>query len=364
MWLNGHEIVERMAARAGLEVTALANGFAATTDPRLLQDLADQVQAGTLRVFFERWMSRLPLPLHDADRDRGYWWQLSMRQIEISRTLVIDDPRRVRTLFEQLLRDNLDLGRPEHLEVIFARRITRRTPGVFATRLLNRADQVTLNLSFLHSRIKIYLKEDRALRIETVVNNPADLGCPRGLDHLAELLAKGRAANARLMDAVRAGQGAGVLASPVIERTARPTLTEEGRRAPALRFGDPRVQALAGCLAVMLFAVTGITNKSLRAWMTGLLGTAYSMNQAGYDLARLRLNGLIEKIPHANTYRLTGDGQVFAVVYSRVHDRVLHPLMATRHDPLAAPPEVRHALKVIERHIDSTVATAHLGRVA
>jgi hypothetical protein len=129
VWLNGHEIVKRMAVTAGLQVTALANGFAATTNRGLLQDLADQVQAGTLRVFFERWMSRLPLPLNDADRDRGYWWQLSMRQIEISRTLVIDDPRRVRTLFEQLLRDNLDLGRPEHLEVIFARRITRRTPG-------------------------------------------------------------------------------------------------------------------------------------------------------------------------------------------------------------------------------------------
>ena len=63
-----------------------------------------------------------------------------------------------------------------------------------------------------------------------------------------------------------------------------------------MRFADPRVQALAGCLAVWEFAVTGITNKSLRAWMTGLRGVPYAMTQASYDLARLRGNGLIERI--------------------------------------------------------------------
>src|SRR4029077_20353404 len=85
------------------------------------------------------------------------------------------------------------------------------------------------------------------------------------------------------------------------------------RRAPALRFGDPRVQALAGALCTTALAVTGITNKSLRALMTGLLGGAtYSMNQASYDLARLRTNALITRIPGKNRYRLTGDGLRFA----------------------------------------------------
>jgi hypothetical protein len=123
------------------------------------------------------------------------------------------------------------------------------------------------------------------------------------------------------MDAVIAGQGSGILASPAFERIAHPTLDEAGRRVPAMRFGDPRVQALAGCLAVWDMTVTGITNKSLRAWMTGLRGVPYSMNQASYDLARLRRNGLTERIPRTNTYRLTGDGLTFALVCSRVHDQ-------------------------------------------
>jgi hypothetical protein len=362
VWLNGHAAVRQMAAAAGLDVAPLANGFASCADPAALQDLCDQLAARHLRMFFERWMARLPLPLGNADRAAGYWWELAMRQVETSRTIVLDDPRRARTVFEQLLAGNMHLGRPEHVEVVFGRKVTSATPGVFSTRLLNRPDQVTVNFSFRHSRIKIYLKEDRALRVETVCNDPADLGCRRGLDNLRELQARARDCNARLMQAIRVGQGSGCLASPAFERIAQPTLTEDGRRAPALRFGDPRVQALAGSLAVLGFAVTGITNKSLRAWMTGLLGQPYTMTKASYDLARLSRNGLITRRPHANTYDLTSDGQLFAVFYPKVHDQVLYPLMAGQ--VITTPAEVRRALHVIDRHIASLTAAAALRRAA
>jgi hypothetical protein len=362
IWLNGHEAVKRMAAAAGLQVTPLANGFASCDDPAALQELCDQVRAGQLMAFFERWMSRLPLPLTHADRAAGYWWQLSMRQVETSRTIVLDDPRRARACFEQLLAGNLHLGRPGHVEIIFGRKVTAATAGKFSTRLLNRPDQVTVNLSFKHSRIKIYLKEDRALRVETVCNDPADLGCKRALEHLGELQARARDCNARLMQAIRVGQGAGCLASPAFERIAQPTLTEDGRKAPALRFGDPRVQALAGSIATLGFAVTGITNKSLRAWMTGLLGEPCTMNKAGYDLARLRRNGLVTRIPRTSTYQLTADGQLFAVFYTKVHDQVLYPLMAGQH--IAAPVEIRRALDTIDRHIAGLTTAACLRRAA
>ena len=239
VWLNGHEIARRAALAEGLAVTPLANGFAATSDPARLQELCDLVQAGTVRVFFDTWMNRLPLPLTDADRDHGCWWQLAMRQVEVSRTLVFNDPRRVRTVFEELLAGNINLGRPEHVEVIFGTEVTRATPGTFSTRLLNPGDQVTVNLSFKHSRIKIYLKEDRALRVETVINDPGDLGCKRSLEHLEELAAKARACNARLMDAVVAGQGSGILANPVMERMAHPTADAAGRRVPGHALRGP-----------------------------------------------------------------------------------------------------------------------------
>ena len=126
-------------------------------------------------------------------------------------------------------------------------------------------------------------------------------------------------------------------------------MTAEGRRASALRFGDSRVQALAGALSVTLCAVTGITNRSLRALMTGLLDVPYTMTQASYDLTRLRHNGLIIRRPHTNTYDLTGDGLRFAIFYTKVCNRVLGPLFTA--DQPQAPPRLRDALHTIDHHI-------------
>jgi hypothetical protein len=330
-----------------------------------LQAICDRLGPGTITVFFERWMSILPLPLTDADRAEGYWWELSMRQIEVSRTLVFDAPRRARSFFEALVADNLDIGRPDSVELIFAG--PRHGPGrrphldcVPRTRVVTRDTDVTVNAFFKNSRIKQYLKDGRALRAESVINSPADLRCLRRLAHLDELQAKARAVNARLLDTERVGQGC-VLASPAFERVAQSTLTEDGRRSPALRFGDPRVMAQLGALCVGLNAL-GFTNRSLRAQVSHLLGVAYTVNQASYDLARLRLNGLIERRPGTNTYDLTADGQRVAIFYTKVHDRLLRPLIAADQPP--APIELRRALATVDRHVHNYIDTARLPTAA
>ncbi len=158
IWCNGHEIARRAALAEGIAVTPLANGFAATSDPARLQELCDLVQAGTVRVFFETWMSRIPLPLTAADRDHGCWWQLAMRQVEVSRTLVFDDPRRVRTVFEELLAGNMNVGRPENVELLFLPEPPKQAEhieiaaGLLVTRLLRALpDHITttpLRMSF------------------------------------------------------------------------------------------------------------------------------------------------------------------------------------------------------------------------
>ena len=93
--------------------------------------------------------------------------------------------------------------------------------------------------------------------------------------------------------------------------------------------------------------------------MTGLLGGAnYSMNQASDDLARLRLNALITRVPGRNRYRLTGDGLRFAIFYAKLHDRLLRPLLAA--DQLPAPPPLRKALHTIDIHITDHIDQARL----
>src|SRR6266545_2474948 len=243
--------------------------------PQALQDICDRLGAGTINVFVERWLARLPLPFDQVDRDAGYWWETSMRQVEIARTIVFDAPRHARGFFEALIVDNLDLGRPHNVEIIFGRRVRRDTLGTFRT-AIDRRDNggVLLNVFYRHSRIKQYLKDGRAMRIETVINSPRDLGFNARLHNLDDLQAKARACNRRILDAQRVGQGC-VLASPAFERIAHPTVDAAGGRTPALRFGDPRVMALTGALCQTLLAATGFTNKSLRALIAGLLGSDY-----------------------------------------------------------------------------------------
>jgi hypothetical protein len=367
VWVNGHEWAKRQCVKAGIGFTELSNGFATSTDPAGLQTICDRLGPADIQAFADRWLELLPLPLTVADQAAGYWWELSLRQVEVSRTLVFDAPRRARAFVEALVADNLDIGRPDSVELIF----TGKRPGgrgrpikhdqPCKTSVITRDTQVSVNAYFKHSRIKQYLKDGRALRIETVINSPTDLGCQRRLPNLDELQAKARAANARLLDTERVGQGC-VLASPAFERVAQSSVTTEGRRAPALRFGDPRVMALLGALCLSLNAVIGFTNRSLRAQVSRLLGTAYTVNQMSYDLGRLRLNGLIDRIETTNTYTLTGDGQRVAIFYTKLYQRLLRPLLAADQPPAPAP--LRSALATIDQHVHDYITDARLGNAA
>ena len=362
IWVNGHEWAKRQALKAGVGFTALSNGFASCEDPAALQEICDRLQPGTIEVFAQRWLHKIPMPLGPADRDAGYWWECSMRQVEVSRTLVFDAPRRARFFFEALIGDNLDIGRPANVEIIFARQVRRNTPGTFRTAIDRPAigpdaGGVVLNLFYKHSRIKQYLKDGRAMRIETVINGPRDIGCNARLPNLSDLQDKARAVNRRILENERAGQGT-VLASPAFERIAHPSTDADGRRTPALRFGDPRVMALAGALCATLLAATGITNKSLRALMTGLLHAPYTPGQTTYDLRRLRMTGLISRIEHTNRYVLTPDGVKMAIFYTKLHNRLLRPLMAASQPQ--APPELRQALRVIDQHVNDYATRARM----
>ena len=357
VWLNGHEWAKRQASAEGLTFTELANGFASCDDPARLQAICDRLGPQQIQPFFDRWMAVIPTPLGPREREHGYWWELSMRQIETSRTLVFDAPRRSRAFVEALITDNLSLGRPDEVQLIFSRQVRKNTRGIFSTKVVNRGtEQMTVNVFYRDSRIKEYLKEGRALRIEFVCNAPGDLGCQRRLAHLPELQAKARAANSRLLTMQRAGQGCAI-STTLLERVQLPSI-EKGQRTGALRFGDKRAMALVGALCVNLHAVNGFTNRSLRALVAGLLGDLYTTAQMTYDLRRLRLKGLIRRLEHQNRYVVTPDGIKVAVFYTKLHDRLLRPLLAADLPP--APLELRRALRVVERSVDDYVTNARI----
>lgn len=359
VWLNGHEWVKRQALREGIGYTELENGFATCSEPERLQAICDSLSPEHVQAFFDHWITQIPTPLGPQARAAGYWWELSMRQTELSLTLVFDAPRHARTFFEALVQDNIGIGRPEDISLAFARKARSKTDR-YGTRVVSHGTDVRIDFRYKNSRIKQYLKGGRALRVETVINKPADLGVAARLHNLPQLIDKARAVNRRLLMIERAGQSCAI-GSALFERIHQP-FQDEGHRAGALRFGDLRVMALAGALCCVLPAVTGFTNKSLRGLVAGLLGQDYSQNQMSYDLRRLRVHGLIQRLPRKNTYVLTSEGIRVTVFYTKLQNRLLRPLLDADKPPATI--DIRRALKTLENAVAEYVQNARLAPAA
>ena len=149
VWVNGHEWAKCHADRAGIGYTALANGFATCDDPEALQEICDRFGPTDVQGFVDRCTSLIPTPSTPADRAAGYWWELSMRQVEVSRTIVLDDPRRARSFFEALVADNIGIGRPHEVHAVFGRdRRGRTTSKQFRTRIFSPATEVKMDFAY------------------------------------------------------------------------------------------------------------------------------------------------------------------------------------------------------------------------
>lgn len=364
LWCNGHERAKRELDARGVAFEPLRNGFRSCADPAALQQICDAIGPADVERLFRRWTARLPLPLAARDRDAGYDWQLSLRQIEFSRTLVLDRPALGRAFFADVARESLGLGGQAEIGFLFGRRIVRRgrrpTPGTFQTDISVRGVDPRISVFYHSSRIKEYLKEGRALRIETVVNDPADLGVLRRLRHLGELRERARALNRRMLNFQRASCTP-TLATSHFDEVALPDM-RAGQRTVALRYGDPRVVALLGALALSLHQLLPFRNADLRAAVEQLLLRPYSSAQMSYDLRRLRAKGLIQRLDGQHRYLTTPTGTAVALLFTRSYQRFVRPLLAIDASdvPATTAPQVRHALRTIDRYVDDRAKEARL----
>jgi hypothetical protein len=234
-----------------------------------------------------------------------------------------------RILFEDIIRENLDLGRPDQVQLIFQRRVTKRTPGRFRTRVITQGVTPSLHIDYKSSRIKQYHKEGRALRTETTINNPRDFAIGKRLCNLPALRQIGFNANRRLLDVQQLSHDC-ALGEAAFQQLNRPCQVN-GQRAAALRFADPTVQALLSLLVIFALLPQGFRNRDLRPHLAALLGEqpeAMTPGRLTYHLRRLRLHGLIERIPGTHAYRVTSQGWRTAFFCVRTYNRILRPGMA------------------------------------
>ena len=324
--INGHEYAKRQLAIEGIEFEALDNGILSCADPVRLQQILDELDETKIEALVYKWLDRLPDPFVREDHEAGYNYRISILQAEFSRTQVFDRPLSGRHLFEEVIRENLDLGRPSKVSLIFNRGINKRTPGTFQTRVITQGVIPSLHVSYKSSKIKQYFKEDHALRTETTINNTHDFGLGRSLKNLPELRAIGFAANCRLLEVETISQDCS-LAEGVFEQVTRPQIID-GKRVSGLRFDDHRVIGLLQTLCGFLLLPNGFSNSSMREWMAQILGIPadqYSPGRMTYDLRRLRLHGLIERIPHTHRYQVTEMGTRIAFFFTKIHSRIFRP---------------------------------------
>jgi hypothetical protein len=327
--INGHEYVKRQLTKEGIAFEALDNGILSCANPQRLQQLCDGLSGAKIDALLRKWLARLPHPFTAQDRAAGYRYDVSILQAEFSLTQVLDRPLTGRIFFEEVIRANLDLGRPDQVQLLFGRRVNRQTPGRFRTRVLTEGVTPSLHIDYKRSRIKQYHKEGRVLRTETTINDPRDFRLGKRLVNLPALRQIGFQANRRLLDVQTISQDCSV-GEDAFRRVNEPTHVN-GQRASALRFADTAVQALLSALLVFRLLPRGFCNRDLREHWAPLLGRApeaVTPGQMTYHLRRLRLHGLIERIPKSHRYHVTESGWRMALFCTRVYNRVLRPGLA------------------------------------
>jgi hypothetical protein len=327
--INGHEYVKRQLAKEGIPFEALDNGVLSCADPTRLQQLCNDLSAHKIDALLRKWLARVPHPFLPKDRAAGYRYDISILQAEFSLTQILDRPQTGRVFFEEVIGENLDIGRPDHVQLIFDRRITKRTPGRFRTRVITEGVTPSLHIDYKRSRIKQYHKEGRALRTETTINDPRDFNIGKRLSHLPALRRIGFQANRRLLDVQRISQDC-ALGEDAFHGINDP-IEVDGQRASGLRFADVAVQALLCALLVFRLLPRGFSNRDLRDHWAALMGKApddMTPGQMTYHLRRLRLHGLIQRIPQTHRYRVTRLGWRTALFCTRTYNRLLRPGLA------------------------------------
>jgi hypothetical protein len=356
--INGHEYLKRQLDKSSIRYEALDNGILCCEDAAVMQKICDELSAQKIDALLRKWLRRLPHPFTAEDRAYGITYELSILQAEFSLTQVLDRPATGRAFFEEVIRENLDLGRPDQVQLIFDRKIVRRgpraTPGRFRTRVLTSGVVPSLHIDYKHCRIKQYHKEGRALRTETTINDTRDFRIGRRLHNLPALREVGFRANRRLLDVQTISHDC-TISEETFQALQRPRVIA-GKSASALRFADSRVQALLHALVLFRLLPNGFSNADLRRYLEPLRGQHIAAGSMTYDLRRLKLHGLIRRIPHSHRYEVTANGLRTALFLTRTHDRLLRP-GATALDPTAAHshPALSCAFQRLETRIEAWI---------
>ncbi len=352
--LNGHEWVERAAARSRAKVAKNGNCFVEGSDfnavNRLARRLAGASAIGRLREVCDRliYSKALIFALTTEEQRRsGFTYQYSAFQMELSRNLLFHRGATMDEVYQKLIdrtRAPLDL---KQMKTIFGRsyrphnKVTRgRKPQeLVKTVEAPSYDLTVFKLKWGNLTLKIYDKGERVLRIEVVVHNVKDLRCGKMLEKLPVLLEQMNGMLERFLDTVQAAH-VSFLDGGAFEAWHEPT-TRGARRLAGIDLNNARNRHVLDAVVALSTRPHGFTLQLLAAAVRGRSGWSaaqYSTRNAAYDLAKLRGKSLVHPVEHSRRYRADPAGVRAMCAYLVLRDKVIKPLLAGAVRPLGGPP--------------------------
>ena len=365
--LNGHEYVKRQLEKAGIPYEALDNGIRSCEEPEKVQQIANNITASKIENMIRGWLKEIPTPIGCLKRRIRIRYEISMLQVEYALTQVWKKAQNGRQFFEQAIRENLDLGRPENIGLVFNKRITRRTKSRWRTRVMQYGTIPVYHIYYKANKLKQYFKEAISLRTELTINNPLDFRVGKTLNgkNLRSLRKVGEATINRLLRVETLSHDPSVRGEQ-IKALETPAEVGGGKRVSALPRSNTRVQALLNALISCHLICGGFQNRDLRSRVAQLLGKderEISTGQMSYDLRRLQGHGLVKKIEGSHRYEVTEEGLQLAMFISQVERRVyqegLSELCSDQSEGA-----VKRTFESFSRAVGSLFERHHLNRAA
>jgi hypothetical protein len=339
VYVNGHEWLAQQMRKLGISFRKEANAFLSCSDPQRLQQLSDQFSWKAITICADRWFSRLVPFFTDASRDHGCRHSLFASQVEYCSNLGFKRRAALDRMCERLFDLNRTIGQPEKLTTIFGRRITKAYRGELKTEISDHhLGNPVIRSVYKSSSVKQYVRDHLLLRTETTSYNTHDLGIKKSVAELPKLRQTMRSINERYLDVQQ-----DVLETYIdrghLARLREPTVSEAGRRTPGLKLDDPRLLAVMKALVAFanLCAPNGFRTKDIHEEAAKALDKTtetYTLARLRYDLGKLRAKGLVEKIPHSQSYRLTPEGYRVCLVFLKLFQRIYAPLTSGALDPV------------------------------
>jgi hypothetical protein len=358
--LNGHEWVERTAARERLTVNKQGNCFVEGSDVAAVDRLAGRLQRtsaiGRLREVCDRWIysSCLCFALTREEQGRSRFEYLySVFQLELSRNLLFARGTTMNEVYQKLIdrtRASLDL---EQLKTIFGfrhrphQRLTRGRTGPEVVKAVHAStyDLTVFKVQWGQLTLKIYDKGERVLRIEVVVHNAKELRCGKILDKLPLLLERMTGMLVRFLNTVRAAH-VSFLDEGAFERWAEPS--QRGtRRLAGIDLNKARNRHVVDAVVSLSTRPDGFTLAELTEAVkerTGWDRRKYDPRRAAYDLNKLRGKKLVQRKAGTRRYLSDSTGVRTMCAYLILREKVIKPLLAGVRRPVGRPPKNRSLL--------------------